>query len=141
MTTPSGPIVRFTDVTKRYPGASSPALDVKSFTIEKGEFFSILGPSGSGKTTALRLIAGFERADTGRIHIGNEDVTEHPPHRRDVNTVFQSYALFPHMTVRQNVEYPIKMAAGVARPTSASAPPTRSILSRWRALLNVIPIR
>ena len=114
MTTPSGPIVRFTDVTKRYPGAASPALDVKSFTIDKGEFFSILGPSGSGKTTALRLIAGFERADTGRIHIADQDVTEVPPYRRDVNTVFQSYALFPHMTVRENVEYPIKMARGTA---------------------------
>ena len=114
MSTPSGPIVRFTDVTRTYPGATSPSLTVKSFTIDKGEFFSILGPSGSGKTTALRLIAGFERPDTGRIHIADQDVTDLPPNRRDVNTVFQSYALFPHMTVRENVEYPVKMANGTA---------------------------
>ena len=110
MTTQVGPIVRFTDVKKTYPGSPGPALDVKSFTIDRGEFFSILGPSGSGKTTALRLIAGFEQADTGHIYIADRDVTDVPPYRRDVNTVFQSYALFPHMTVRENVEYPVKMA-------------------------------
>ncbi|WP_336331449.1 ABC transporter ATP-binding protein [Pseudomonas putida] len=105
------PIVRFSDVVKQYPGAAKPALNVKSFDIKRGEFFSILGPSGSGKTTALRLMAGFESANTGQIHIAERDVTNVPAHRREINTVFQSYALFPHMTVQENVEYPLKMAS------------------------------
>ena len=103
-------IIRFEKVVKRYPGASTPALEVDEFSVERGEFFSILGPSGSGKTTALRLIAGFEQADTGRILLDGQNVTDVPPHRRNVNTVFQSYALFPHMTLRQNVDYPLRMA-------------------------------
>lgn len=111
MTQQPSSIVRFTNVVKRYPGAADPALDMPSFAIEPGEFFSLLGPSGSGKTTALRLIAGFERPDTGTIHIADRDVTNVPPNLREVNTVFQSYALFPHMTVRENVEYPLKMAS------------------------------
>ena len=73
--------------------------------IAPGEFFTLLGPSGSGKTTTLRLIAGFERPDAGRILLKGEDVTSRPPYDRDVNTVFQDYALFPHMTVEQNVGY------------------------------------
>jgi putative spermidine/putrescine transport system ATP-binding protein len=77
--------------------------------IAAGEFFSLLGPSGSGKTTTLRMIAGFERPDEGRIELGGEDVTGLPPNERDVNTVFQDYALFPHMSVGQNVEYGLKV--------------------------------
>lgn len=73
--------------------------------IGRGEFFSILGPSGSGKTTCLRLIAGFERPSSGRVLLNGKDVTDTPPFARDVNTVFQDYALFPHMTVAQNVAY------------------------------------
>src|SRR3954471_9368655 len=70
-----------------------------------GEFFAMLGPSGSGETTVLRLIAGFETPTAGRIVLAGEDVTGHPPFARDVNTVFQDYALFPHMSVLENVEY------------------------------------
>jgi spermidine/putrescine transport system ATP-binding protein len=110
MSVSNDPIIRFQNVVKRYPGSATAALDVEEFSINRGEFFSILGPSGSGKTTALRLIAGFEHADGGRIFLGNQDVTDVPPYRRDINTVFQSYALFPHMTLRQNVAYPLKMA-------------------------------
>jgi putative spermidine/putrescine transport system ATP-binding protein len=77
--------------------------------IRRGEFFTMLGPSGSGKTTCLRMIAGFERPDTGTIELGGEDVTGIPPNERDVNTVFQDYALFPHMSVGQNVEYGLKV--------------------------------
>lgn len=73
-----------------------------------GEFFAMLGPSGSGKTTVLRLIAGFERADTGTIFLGDQDVTTPPPYERPVNTVFQDYALFPHMSVAQNVGYGLR---------------------------------
>jgi putative spermidine/putrescine transport system ATP-binding protein len=77
--------------------------------IRPGEFFTMLGPSGSGKTTLLRLIAGFERPDAGRIELGGRDVTGVPPYARDVNTVFQDYALFPHMTVLQNIEYGLRV--------------------------------
>ena len=79
-----------------------------SVDVGAGEFFSLLGPSGCGKTTSLRMIAGFERADEGRILLGQEDVTEVPPHRRPVNTVFQSYALFPHLNVAENVGFGLR---------------------------------
>ena len=77
--------------------------------IARGEFFTMLGPSGSGKTTTLRMIAGFERPDAGTIELGGKDVSSLPPFDRDVNTVFQDYALFPHMTVQQNVEYGLRV--------------------------------
>ena len=83
-------------------------------TVEEGEFFTLLGPSGSGKTTLLRLIAGFERPDGGRIELGGRDVTSVPPHQRETNTVFQDYALFPHMTVGDNIGYGLRVK-GVAR--------------------------
>ncbi|MBC8099609.1 MAG: ABC transporter ATP-binding protein [Armatimonadetes bacterium] len=81
------------------------ALDDISLTIEDGEFFSLLGPSGSGKTTCLRLIAGFEQPTSGKLQLHGREVGNVPPYNRDVNTVFQDYALFPHMTVAQNVAY------------------------------------
>jgi putative spermidine/putrescine transport system ATP-binding protein len=87
--------------------------------VADGEFFTLLGPSGSGKTTTLRVIAGFERPDTGRVALGGIDITHQPPYARDVNTVFQDYALFPHMTVAENVGYGLKVK-GVARRERAS---------------------
>jgi len=81
------------------------AVDAVSFEIADGEFFSMLGPSGSGKTTCLRLIAGFEHPSSGRVLVHGEDVSGVPPYERDVNTVFQDYALFPHMSVGENIEY------------------------------------
>jgi spermidine/putrescine transport system ATP-binding protein len=84
------------------------AVDDVSLEIGSGEFFSLLGPSGCGKTTSLRMIAGFERPDAGSILIGETDVTETPPHLRPVNTVFQSYALFPHLSVEQNVGFGLR---------------------------------
>jgi spermidine/putrescine transport system ATP-binding protein len=110
------PIVRLDGVSKRYDQTEAPALAALDLAIHPGEFFSLLGPSGSGKTTTLRLIGGFEEPDTGRIAIDGVDVTDRPPYQRDVNTVFQSYALFPHMTVRENVAYPLRMR-GVDRET------------------------
>src|SRR3989449_1854971 len=83
-------------------------------TVEEGEFFTLLGPSGSGKTTLLRLIAGFERPDAGRIELGGRDVTSTPPYLRDTNTVFQDYALFPHMSVADNIGYGLRVK-GVSR--------------------------
>jgi putative spermidine/putrescine transport system ATP-binding protein len=85
------------------------ALAGVDLVIGAGEFFTLLGPSGSGKTTLLRLIAGFERPDAGRIELGGTDVTRVPPYSRNVNTVFQDYALFPHMTVAQNIEYGLRV--------------------------------
>ena len=85
------------------------AVDSLDLDIADGEFFSMLGPSGSGKTTVLRLIAGFEEPNAGTIMLGGEDVTRRPPFARDVNTVFQDYAIFPHLSVRQNVEYGLRV--------------------------------
>jgi putative spermidine/putrescine transport system ATP-binding protein len=89
------------------------ALDSVSLTIAPGEFFALLGPSGSGKTTCLRLIAGFDQPDSGTILLDGDDVTSTPPFARNVNTVFQDYALFPHMTVADNVAYGLRVR-GVA---------------------------
>jgi putative spermidine/putrescine transport system ATP-binding protein len=113
MTKPSAIAVRFAGVS-RYFGAVR-AVDGVSFEIQDGEFFSMLGPSGSGKTTCLRLIAGFEQPDAGNIVIHGVNVEGVPPYQRDVNTVFQDYALFPHMTVAENVEYGL-MIRKVATP-------------------------
>lgn len=85
------------------------AVDGVTLDIAEGEFLTLLGPSGSGKTTLLRLIAGFDRPTTGSITLGGADVTDLPPNRRPVNTVFQDYALFPHMNVRENIEYGLKV--------------------------------
>src|SRR5512146_640964 len=85
------------------------AVDNVDLTVGAGEFFTLLGPSGSGKTTTLRMIAGFEQPDAGRITLGGEDITRQPPYARDVNTVFQDYALFPHMTVAENVGYGLRV--------------------------------
>jgi putative spermidine/putrescine transport system ATP-binding protein len=85
------------------------ALERLHLEVQPGEFFTMLGPSGSGKTTTLRLIAGFERPDSGAIELDGVDVTNRPPYQRDVNTVFQDYALFPHMSVAENVAYGLKV--------------------------------
>jgi putative spermidine/putrescine transport system ATP-binding protein len=85
------------------------AVDGIDLEIDADEFFTMLGPSGSGKTTCLRIIAGFERPDDGRVELDGQDVTGVPPHERDVNTVFQDYALFPHMSVGENVGYGLKV--------------------------------
>ncbi|MFB4307895.1 ABC transporter ATP-binding protein [Actinomadura sp. GTD37] len=98
--------VRIRDLRKTF--GSVEAVAGVDLDIGDGEFFSMLGPSGSGKTTVLRLIAGFERPTSGTVELGGEDVTALPPFDRDVNTVFQDYALFPHMDVLRNVEYGLK---------------------------------
>src|SRR5438874_13835708 len=99
--------VRCVGLTKRFGEVL--AVDSVDLEIAPGEFFTMLGPSGSGKTTTLRLIAGFERPDEGRVELAGIDVTSHPPYTRDVNTVFQDYALFPHMSVADNVGYGLRV--------------------------------
>ena len=104
---PAPVAVRLEGVTKRF--GSVTAVDDLDLEIRDGEFFSMLGPSGSGKTTVLRMIAGFEEPTAGRVFLGGADVTSRPPFARDVNTVFQDYALFPHMDVLANVEYGLRV--------------------------------
>ena len=101
------PVVKLSSVSKSFDGKE--IISNLNLDVNHGEFLTILGPSGCGKTTVLRMIAGFEQVDSGTILLGEQDVTELPPEHRNVNTVFQSYALFPHMTVFDNVAFGLKM--------------------------------
>ena len=125
-----GGTIRLVELVKRFGDFT--AVDGIDLDIGSGEFFSVLGPSGCGKTTTLRLIAGFEAATSGQILVDDEDLATTPPHRRPVNTVFQSYALFPHLTVARNVAYGLRWrkngdeqvghgAAGHRRPAPGAA--------------------
>jgi putative spermidine/putrescine transport system ATP-binding protein len=105
------------------------AIDRLDLDIAEGEFFTLLGPSGSGKTTTLRVIAGFEQPDEGHVELAGVDVTRVPPFERNVNTVFQDYALFPHMTVEENVEYGLRVKGLARRERRAKA---REVLERVR---------
>ncbi|MEO6115712.1 MAG: ABC transporter ATP-binding protein [Pseudolysinimonas sp.] len=109
----SGADLELVGITKRFPGFT--AIENLNLTIPAGSFFALLGPSGCGKTTTLRLVAGLEAPTAGRILIGGKDVTDSKPHQRPVNTVFQSYALFPHMTVLRNVAFGL-YRRGVPKP-------------------------
>ncbi|NDI14742.1 MAG: ATP-binding cassette domain-containing protein, partial [Actinobacteria bacterium] len=109
--------VELNDVTKRYGDVV--AVDKINLEIHPGEFLSLLGPSGCGKTTTLRMLAGFEQPDEGFIRISGQYVQGVPPYKRDVNTVFQHYALFPHMTVAENVAYGLRQK-GVAKSEIAT---------------------
>lgn len=100
--------IKLDKVTKRFDGKVL-AVDDVTLDIAAGEFFSLLGPSGCGKTTSLRMIAGFEHPDSGRVQVGGRDITDLPVHRRDMGMVFQSYALFPHRTVAENVAFGLRM--------------------------------
>ncbi|MBT8416835.1 MAG: ABC transporter ATP-binding protein, partial [Silicimonas sp.] len=107
MTDSSHPLVRIDGITKTFGKAV--ALENLSLDIAAGEFVTFLGPSGCGKSTTLRVLGGFERPDTGRVLLNGEDVTRLPPEKRNVNMVFQDYALFPHMTVRQNIGFGLEL--------------------------------
>ncbi len=98
--------MQLVDLVKRFGDFT--AVDGLNLQMPAGEFFSLLGPSGCGKTTTLRMIAGFERPDEGQILLDGEDMAQTPPHKRNVNTVFQSYALFPHLTVEDNVAFGLR---------------------------------
>lgn len=112
-------VVSLQNITKRF-GATA-AVNGVSLDVGEGEFVTLLGPSGCGKTTLLRIVAGFERPDDGRVLLAGDDVTDVPPHRRDVHTVFQQYALFPHLTVAGNVAF------GLARKRLAKAEIARRV--------------
>jgi len=111
--------VRLERLCKSFDG-SKRAVDAVDVAIDAGEFFALLGPSGCGKTTTLRMIAGFEMPDEGRIHVGGADVTDVPVHRRNLGMIFQSYALFPHRTVAENVAFGLRMR-GLPRRDIADA--------------------
>jgi putative spermidine/putrescine transport system ATP-binding protein len=115
------PAIRLTGLRKSYGQLA--AVDGVDLDIAESEFFTMLGPSGSGKTTLLRLIAGFERPDAGSVELAGRDVTRVPPYARNVNTVFQDYALFPHMTVLENVAYGLRVrrVPGAQRRARAEA--------------------
>src|SRR5215217_6261608 len=102
----AGADLELVGITKRFPGFT--AVDDLDLTIPAGSFFALLGPSGCGKTTTLRMVAGLEEPTQGRIHLGDRDVTTSKPHQREVNTVFQTYALFPHMDVFENVAFGLR---------------------------------
>ena len=110
-------VVEFEDVSRRF--GDTLALDSVSFTVRQGEFFSIIGPSGSGKTTTVRMIAGLEAPTVGTVKLFGKDVSAVPPHQRGTPMVFQSYALFPHLNIRDNVAYGLRMR-GVAKPERRS---------------------
>lgn len=101
-------LVRFVDIQKSYDGES---LVVKSLNLDvaKGEFLTMLGPSGSGKTTCLMMLAGFEPATHGEIYLNEHPINKVPPHKRGIGMVFQNYALFPHMTVAENLAFPLEV--------------------------------
>jgi putative spermidine/putrescine transport system ATP-binding protein len=103
LTKQTTPAIKFDSVSRHFGDVK--AVDNTDLQIRDGEFFSMLGPSGSGKTTCLRMIAGFDRPTSGQIYLYGQDVSNLPPYERDVNTVFQDYALFPHMSVGDNIAY------------------------------------
>jgi multiple sugar transport system ATP-binding protein len=101
--------VSFKGATRIYPGNPIPAVEKLDLDIEDGEFMVLVGPSGSGKSTALRMLAGLEEVNEGSVYIGDRDVTHSPPKDRDIAMVFQNYALYPHMTVAENMGFALKM--------------------------------
>ena len=129
------PDIELEGVTKRF--GDTLAVDALDLAIPRGTFFALLGPSGCGKTTTLRMVGGFEEPTEGRIRLAGQDVTDVPPFRRDVNTVFQSYALFPHLDVRRNVAF------GLERRKGARAEARRRVadlLAAWREAIYVVVV-
>jgi putative spermidine/putrescine transport system ATP-binding protein len=117
-------LIEFDRISKHYPGGHAPAVDGLTLDIRAGEFITLLGPSGSGKTTTLMLLAGFEAPTSGQIRLDGRPIQSLPPHRREMGVVFQSYSLFPHMTVAGNVGFPLsvrKVPAADAKTRVAAA--------------------
>ena len=126
----TAPHLVLANVAKRFPQAASPAVDGVSLELARGEFFALLGPSGCGKTTLLRMLAGFEMPDSGTIRIDGQDMAQVPPYARPVNMMFQSYALFPHMSVADNVGFGLRQAKR----------PKDEIATRVAAMLDLVKL-
>jgi len=107
--------VKFDKSTRLYPGGTKPAVDQLELDIQDGEFLVLVGPSGCGKSTSLRMLAGLEEVNDGAIYIGDRDVTDVAPKDRDIAMVFQNYALYPHMTVAENMGFALKIAGSPKR--------------------------
>jgi len=135
---PAIPLLRIASVVKRFGGFT--AVDHLSLDIGAGEFFALLGPSGCGKTTLLRMLAGFETPDAGAIELDGADIARVPPHRRPVNMMFQSYALFPHLTVEGNIAFGLKRA-GLPKPEIAARVAEMVALARLGGLEGRRPSR
>ena len=109
-------LIEFEHVYKRYPGSANAAVDDLNLHIETGEFLTLLGPSGSGKTSTLMLLAGFEAPSAGFIRLDGKSIESLPPHLRNMGVVFQSYSLFPHMTVAEDIAFPLSVRKVPATP-------------------------
>lgn len=120
--------VQFVGVSKTYPTGLT-AIAHLDLDIRPGEFLTLLGPSGSGKTTALNLLAGFQSPTSGQILVDGKDIGALPPHKRDIGVVFQHYALFPHLTVRENIGYPLKQRGETVQFPGVHCLPKRALLS------------
>ncbi|TDT41660.1 iron(III) transport system ATP-binding protein [Halospina denitrificans] len=116
---PMGPLLSISSLSKQYPRTQARAVNDVSFNLYSGEILALLGPSGCGKTTTLRMLAGFETPDTGSIHLKDRDITSLPPQKRHIGMVFQDYALFPHMTLAENVTFAMQQIARDQRYTKA----------------------
>ena len=130
--------VEYRQATCTYPGMSAPAVDSLDLVVEDGEFMVLVGPSGSGKSTALRMLAGLEMVSSGEILIGDRVVTGAPPKARDIAMVFQSYALYPHLSVRDNLAFPLKQK-GVSEPERGQRVLEAARLLELEPLLNRRP--
>src|SRR6266513_4340142 len=124
--------VTYAKASRIYPGSERPAVDALDLEIQDGEFMVLVGPSGCGKSTSLRMLAGLEEVNEGRVLIGDRDVTHVPPKDRDIAMVFQNYALYPHMTVADNMAFALKL-----RKADASVIQER--VSRAAKILNLEP--
>ena len=122
-------LIEIEHLRKVYPGAAAPAVDDLSLQVQAGEFLTLLGPSGSGKTTTLMLLAGFETPTAGQVRLDGRPIERLPPHQRGMGVVFQSYSLFPHMTVAQNVGFPLSVRK---LPTAAIATQVAAALATVR---------
>lgn len=120
--------VRFENTTRTYPGNPTPSVDRLNLDIADGEFLVLVGPSGCGKSTSLRMLAGLEEVNDGHIYIDDRDVTHESPKDRDVAMVFQNYALYPHMTVADNMGFALKMA----KVDKADVTSSRTVGWSWR---------
>ena len=131
------PLVRFVNIQKSYDGETLVVKDL-NLDVAKGEFLTMLGPSGSGKTTCLMMLAGFEPATHGEIFLNDNPINRVPPHKRGIGMVFQNYALFPHMTVSENLAFPLEVR-NMTRPSVKPASSGHSTWWNWDPWVIAVP--